>query len=32
MNSYRHAKLCQTGERGSTSTADFGMWDNWDLS
>jgi len=27
MNSYRHAKLCRTCERGSTSKADIGMWD-----
>jgi len=32
MNSYRHAKLYETRERGSTLTADIGMWDNWDLS
>jgi len=31
MNSYRHAKLCQTREQGSTPTADIGMWNNWDL-
>jgi len=32
MNSYRHTKLYQTHEPGSTSTADIGMWDNWNLS
>jgi len=24
--------FCRTRERCSTSTADIGMWDNWDLS
>jgi len=32
MNSHRRAKLCQTREWCSTSTADIWMWENWDLS
>jgi len=32
MNSYRHAKPCQTRERGSASTPDIGMLDYLELS